>query len=60
MPAVDQAWGAFVDYKFDDLSLVDLVSFVLVRSRRVRKAFTFDQHFAEAGFDLLPNNSRKR
>jgi uncharacterized protein len=51
---VDRAWEQFLNYRFDDLSLVDCVSFVVMRSRRIRRAFTFDRHFAEAGFDLLP------
>ncbi len=36
------------------LSLVDAVSFGLMRSRRVRHAFTLDGHFAEQGFICLP------
>ena len=56
---VERAWDQFVGYHFDDLSLVDCVSFVLMRARRIRKAFTFDRHFAEAGFDLLPRASRR-
>lgn len=34
------------------LSLVDATSFVLMRKHRVRVAFTFDTHFAVAGFRL--------
>jgi predicted nucleic acid-binding protein len=37
-----------------DLSLVDCVSFRLMRRMRVRRAFTFDPHFAEQGFDTIP------
>jgi len=36
------------------VSLVDAVSFGLMRSRRVRHAFTLDGHFAEQGFICLP------
>ena len=51
---VDRSWEQFLNYRFADLSLVDCVSFVVMRSRRIRQAFTFDRHFAEAGFDLVP------
>lgn len=36
------------------LSLVDCVSFDLMRSRNVERAFAFDGHFAEQGFTLIP------
>jgi predicted nucleic acid-binding protein len=37
-----------------DLSLVDCVSFDLMRHLGIRRAFTFDKHFAEQGFELVP------
>lgn len=36
------------------LSLCDAASFVVMRERGVRRAFTFDAHFADAGFELVP------
>lgn len=36
------------------LSLVDCVSFDLMRRFGIRRSFAFDPHFAEQGFDLLP------
>jgi predicted nucleic acid-binding protein len=36
------------------LSLCDAVSFVLMRERGVSHVLTFDPHFADAGFELLP------
>lgn len=35
------------------LSLVDCVSFQIMRRRGVRSAFCFDSHFREQGFDVL-------
>jgi uncharacterized protein len=36
------------------LSLVDCVSFEVMRASGIRTAFAFDPHFAEQGFDLIP------
>jgi predicted nucleic acid-binding protein len=36
------------------LSLVDCVSFDLMRRFGIRRAFAFDEHFAEQGFELVP------
>lgn len=36
------------------LSLVDCVSFQLMREHGVRTAFCFDKHFGEQGFESLP------
>jgi len=36
------------------VSLVDHVSFELMRRRGVRRALALDRHFAEQGFELLP------
>jgi len=36
------------------LSLVDCVSFEVMRASGIKTAFAFDPHFAEQGFDLIP------
>lgn len=36
------------------LSLVDCTSFEVMRRRGLTRAFTFDRHFAEQGFDVVP------
>lgn len=36
------------------LSLVDCVSFEVMRHAAIRCAFTFDRHFQEQGFDCVP------
>jgi predicted nucleic acid-binding protein len=42
--------------KFADqrVSFTDCVSFVLMRRQRLTRAFTFDRHFADAGFEVWP------
>jgi predicted nucleic acid-binding protein len=37
-----------------DLSLVDCVSFEVMRRKGVKNALTFDKHFQEQGFECLP------
>jgi len=36
------------------LSLVDCVSFEIMRRAGLRTAFTFDRHFAELGYEITP------
>lgn len=37
-----------------EFSLVDAVSFAVMAERRIRDALTLDQHFAIAGFTMVP------
>ncbi len=41
----------FADQPF---TFTDAVSFAVMRSQRINEAFTFDRHFAVAGFTMLP------
>ena len=36
------------------LSLVDCISFEIMRQRRIERVFTFDEHFEEQGFVVIP------
>ena len=36
------------------VSFTDAVSFALMRRHRLERAFTFDRHFAHAGFEIMP------
>jgi uncharacterized protein len=36
-----------------NLSLVDCTSFALMRERGIRKAFAFDRHFTDHGFQII-------
>ena len=44
----------FETYHDQDVSFTDCVSFVLMKRRKLRRAFTFDQHFRIAGFEAVP------
>ena len=48
--AHDRAIAAVIAANRRDLSLVDAVSFDVMRRRGISRAFAFDRHFTEAGF----------
>jgi predicted nucleic acid-binding protein len=50
---VEHAWKYFERPDLHKLSAVDALSFVLMAQRRIRVAFTFDGHFAMAGFRMV-------
>ena len=51
-PIFEQAWRIFCKYDDHVLSLTDCVSFALMKERSIRTAFSFDDDFRVAGFDL--------
>lgn len=53
----EAAVGAHLLAARRSLSLVDCVSFEVMRRAGLRSAFAFDAHFGEFGYDLLPNRS---
>jgi predicted nucleic acid-binding protein len=62
-PALDVSWvdeelhragmAALLTARRRDLSLVDCVSFEVMRRRGITRAFTFDPHFPEQGFEVV-------
>ena len=64
VPVIDVAWvteathqaavGTLLLASRRQLSLVDCVSFITMRQRGIKKAFTFDKHFGEQGFEMIP------
>jgi predicted nucleic acid-binding protein len=48
------AWTYFQRMKDKTYSLTDCVSFVIMQQRGISVAFTFDQHFVQAGFQKVP------
>ena len=51
--AHERAVSALIAANRRELSLVDAVSFDVMRQRGLDRAFAFDRHFGEAGFTLL-------
>jgi predicted nucleic acid-binding protein len=47
------AWQYFRRADLHKLSAVDATSFVIMRRERIRVAYTFDHHFAIAGFRMV-------
>lgn len=64
LPVIRQEWidpglhqravAALLAARRRDVSLVDYTSFELMRQLGIRAVFTFDRHFAEQGFEVLP------
>lgn len=50
---LDQSWAYFKGTDLHKLSAVDATSFVIMERAKIRLAFTFDHHFAVAGFRLV-------
>ncbi len=49
-----KGWTLFQQHQDKRFSLTDCVSFVVMRERGITTAFTFDRHFAQAGFTKEP------
>jgi len=48
------AWREFVRNPDPKLSLCDAASFIVMRDRALRRAFTLDRRFRDAGFEVVP------
>jgi predicted nucleic acid-binding protein len=49
-----QAMSALLAANRHDLSLVDCTSFEVMRQKGLEKVFTFDRHFSEQSFEVIP------
>jgi uncharacterized protein len=55
-PEIEEHAQAIIrQYKDQDFSYTDAVSFALMEQKNITQAFTFDQHFKTAGFEVLPS-----
>lgn len=50
----ERAVDVFTKLADQQVSFTDCISFVLMRRHRIERAFTFDRHFAAAGFEVMP------
>ncbi|HXC38674.1 MAG TPA: PIN domain-containing protein [Burkholderiales bacterium] len=50
---LEQSWEYFRRADLRKLSAVDATSFTIMKRARIRIAFTFDHHFAAAGYRLV-------
>lgn len=50
---LEKAWEYFRSTEFHKLSAVDATSFVIMKRAGIRVAYTFDHHFAVAGFRFV-------
>ena len=48
-----EAWDLFGKWGATGANVIDCASFAIMRDLSIRKAFTFDQHFQTAGFEIL-------
>ena len=46
-------WSLFHRYSGSGANAIDCTSFAVMRSLSIKQAFTFDQHFRAAGFEIL-------
>jgi len=49
-----EAVKLFEKYADQSVSYTDCISFVLMSSNKIERAFTFDSHFGMAGFTIIP------
>jgi predicted nucleic acid-binding protein len=49
-----QGMGILITANRRNLSLVDCISFEIMRQARLENAFTFDPHFSEQGYKVTP------
>jgi uncharacterized protein len=50
----EAAWRLFKRYSDKDMGFIDCTSFAVMQSLGIQAAFTFDTHFRQAGFTVLP------
>jgi len=50
----EAAEGILRQYKDQDFSYTDAVSFAVMKQHKIVQAFSFDKHFTTAGFSLIP------
>ena len=52
----EKAVDVFAKFADQRVSFTDCISIALMRRNRLERAFTFDRHFASAGFEIMPKS----
>jgi len=53
-PLFNQGWKFFQNHKDKSYSFTDCLSFIVMQQREIVAALTLDNHFFQAGFQILP------
>ena len=53
-PLFYKSWEYFQQHQDKSYSFTDCTSFVVMKQRKIKSALTFDRHFKQAGFEVLP------
>jgi predicted nucleic acid-binding protein len=53
-PLFHEGWECFRQHQDKDYSLTDCISFIVMKQLSAEVAFTFDGHFAQAGYKKAP------
>lgn len=48
-----RSWGLYKKYTDKEFSFTDATSFTIMKDLNIRKAFSFDEEFEQAGFEVL-------
>jgi len=56
----EDAWKIYNRFSGKSFSFADCTSFVIMNSLGIRRVFTFDRHFAEFGFEKLPETAGEK
>ncbi|MDQ7837683.1 MAG: PIN domain-containing protein [Thermodesulfobacteriota bacterium] len=52
---IDKAWEEFVKFSDKGFDLIDCISFVTMENLGINAALSFDKHFTQRGFDVVPS-----
>ncbi|MEK6590969.1 MAG: PIN domain-containing protein [Nitrospinota bacterium] len=50
----EKGWEMFLKYQDKYFSFTDCLSFLVMEQRNIKKALTFDEHFSQKGFCMIP------
>ena len=50
----DEAWKLFKTYRDKLWSFTDCTSFIIMKKINIKTAFSFDKHYKQAGYEIMP------